>query len=144
MVFSSLTFLCIFFPCVFIIYSVLPSLRLRNAFLIIASLYFYAYGEPLYIILMLASTILNWLAGICLKKYLYKKLILSCGIIANLALIAVFKYADLIFGTINYLAGTQIVIPGIELPIGISFYTFQAMSYIIDVYKKVDAQKKLF
>lgn len=142
MVFSSLTFLCVFFPVVFIVYQILPGIKSRNALLIIASLFFYAYGEPIYVLLMIISTIMNWVFGLLVAKSNYKKLILGIAVVANLGFLAVFKYADMFFGTLNFITGNELDLPGIALPIGISFYTFQAMSYVIDVYRGVVKQQK--
>ncbi len=143
MVFSSLEFLCVFLPIVFILYCIVRNKKARNAILIIASLVFYAYGEPIYILLMLASIVVNYLLALGISKSEdHKKAILAIAVIANIGALAVFKYAGLIVGTIAQIFSADIPIPELALPIGISFFTFQALSYVIDVYRgEVDVQK---
>ncbi len=145
MVFSSLTFLCVFFPAVFLIYQVLPGMRSKNALLIVASLVFYAYGEPVYVVLMLASTIVNWALGLVLgrtESSAARRIFLAVAVVANLGCLCVFKYADMVVNTFNGITGLNVASPDIALPIGISFYTFQALSYVIDVYRgEVEGQK---
>lgn len=147
MVFSSITFLLYFFPIVFLGYYVLAFSRtLQNIWLLFTSLVFYAWGEPIYVFWMMASIIFNYIMGICVgnkKTSKWKKgfLIVSC--IGNLAVLGIFKYSDFVIEIINSVFGEQKVSPlNLPLPIGISFYTFQALSYVIDVYKgKVKVQK---
>lgn len=134
MVFSSLVFLCIFLPVVFLGHCVLPSIRLKNALLIIASLLFYAYGEPVYVFLMIGSTIANYFLGRWIAKS-HSKVSVALAVILNLVLLGIFKYADMVAATLNQVFKLQLPMPGINLPIGISFFTFQIMSYIIDVYR---------
>ena len=143
MVFSSVIFLCIFFPIVFILHTILPNGRVRNAILILASILFYAFGEPVYVILLLVSVLLNYLLGLGVSGK-SGKLFLFCAVTVNIGLLIVFKYAGFIAASINNVlpAGTQIPVPKLSLPIGISFYTFQALSYVVDVYRKqVKVQK---
>lgn len=135
MVFSSLTFLCIFLPVVFLAHTVIPNLKLRNALLIIASLLFYAYGEPVFVVLMLVSIVLNYLFGLWVGAGVSKKTGLVVSVVANLGMLAVFKYASALIGYMNEHWGLGIPFPNITLPIGISFFTFQALSYVIDVYR---------
>ncbi|MDE6624953.1 MAG: MBOAT family protein [Lachnospiraceae bacterium] len=146
MIFSSLEFVCVFLPIVFGLYCVLPSIKLKNALLIVASLLFYAYGEPLYVFLMIISAFFNYVTarGIASNPKT-KKIFLIAGVVLNLGILAVFKYADFFVETCNSLLGVKLSKPGIILPIGISFFTFQAMSYVIDVYQgKVEAQKSFW
>lgn len=136
MVFSSITFLCVFLPLVFIGYYLIPSLTVKNIFLILVSLLFYAYGEPVYVLLMLVSILMNygfgrWLE--CVQKG--RKGIVALAVVLNIGMLVVFKYLDMLIGSVNYLTGTQLPLTGIALPIGISFFTFQALSYVIDVYR---------
>ena len=149
MVFSSLYFIFIFLPVVCILYYLLKltfpnHIGVRNGFLCIASLFFYAWGEPIYILLMISSILFNYLFA--LKK---NKALFILAIVFNLAFLLVFKYTGFFIQNINFvlakfLPETQIPIPHLELPIGISFYTFQALSYIIDVYRgKVEKQKNI-
>ena len=142
MVFSSLSFLCIFFPVVFALNQVLPTIKAKNILLLIASVVFYSFGEPVYVVLMLISALANWAAGIALTKTVRRRFAVVCAIVANLGLLVVFKYADMLIGCVNGLFGLQIPATNLPLPIGISFFTFQAMSYVIDVYRgEVTAQK---
>lgn len=146
MVFSSLVFLCTFLPVVFILHSIIPSLKVRNALLIISSLVFYAYGEPVFVLLMILSSLINYLSAICINKSKKnKKLVLTVNVIFNIGMLVFFKYTPFIVNTVNDVFSAKIPVPEITLPIGISFFTFQALSYVIDVYKnKVDVQKNFF
>ena len=141
MVFSSAPFIFIFLPVVFLAYSLIPGLRAKNVLLTLASLFFYAYGEPVFVLVMLASVVLNYLfAGLIAKggdnHSNFQKGILAVSVICNLALIGVFKYAGFFVETLNGITGLSIHVPEIALPIGISFFTFQALSYVIDVYRE--------
>ncbi len=147
MVFSSLTFLCIFLPVVLALYYLLPTLRIRNILLIAVSLLFYAYGEPAYVLLMIASIIINYIFGRLLGTENKKKRqwILAIAVVINIGLLVVFKYLDMMVQTVNQLCGSEIPLVGLALPIGISFFTFQALSYVIDVYRReVEPQKNLW
>ena len=146
MIFSSLEFLCVFLPVVFALYCVIPSLKAKNALLIVASLFFYAYGEPVYVLLMIFSAIVNYaMARLIDRGQRAKKVFLVIDIVLNLGMLAVFKYADFAVDTVNRLLSVRIPQPGITLPIGISFFTFQALSYVIDVYwERVEAQKSFW
>lgn len=136
MVFSSLFFLYVFLPVVLLLYFLAPK-KVKNIVLLIVSLVFYAWGEPVYIFLMAASIVFNFIAGLLMeKKEKYKKAVLVCAVILNLGLLAVFKYTDMVIGTFDRLFSMNIKLLHIALPIGISFYTFQALSYVIDVYRK--------
>lgn len=143
MVFSSLVFLCIFLPTVFLLYTLVPSLKFRNGLLIVASLIFYAYGEPVYVLLMIFSSLLNYIcARLVANENAKRKLVLVLAVVINLGILAVFKYSGFFVESLNSVTGLAIPVPQIDLPIGISFFTFQALSYVIDVYRKtVDAQK---
>ena len=145
MVFSSLAFLCVFLPVVFLLHQVIPPIAGKNALLVVASLVFYAYGEPVYVVLMIVSTIVNWAFGVALGRVSEtraRKVLVAVAVIVNLAFLAVFKYAGMAVATLNGAFGLAIPLPDIALPIGISFYTFQAMSYVIDVYRDdVEAQR---
>ncbi len=146
MIFSSLTFLFIFLPItLFIYYLPLQKMNQRNAFLLLVSLIFYAVGEPFHIFIMIFSICMNYRFGLSLEKAQGKeKNILISAIVANLALLFLFKYEGFLLENINAFTPLELESKGYVLPIGISFYTFQAMSYVIDVYrKKVTAQKSL-
>lgn len=143
MVFSSLTFLFAYFPIVLLVYFLSP-LRFRNFILLIVSLFFYGWGEPKYILVMVFSIFVNWLFGYPIQKYrdteknVAKKWLTLC-IVFNLALLGFFKYWDFLAGFIPFISPL-----GISLPIGISFYTFQTMSYPIDLYRgETNIQKNL-
>jgi alginate O-acetyltransferase complex protein AlgI len=137
MVFSSLEFLLRFLPVVLALYFVVPR-KLKNLFLLVASLIFYAWGEPVYVGLMIASCVVNYFLGIAIDRRRGSagaKVALVFAISVNLALLGTFKYADFLIENVNRLLGSRIASPGLPLPIGISFYTFQALSYTIDVYR---------
>ena len=142
MVFSSLIFLYVFLPAVLLLYYLMPR-RGRNAVLLFFSIVFYAWGEPVYVLGIIASVVINFLFGLALDKH-KSKLLLAVNIIINLGFLGVFKYTGFIIGTIDKIFGADIITPEIALPIGISFYTFQALSYTIDVYRgKVAAGKNI-
>ncbi len=152
MVFSSTTFLFLFLPAVLILYynPIIKSLAFRNAVLIASSIFFYAWGEPFFVVLMLLSILLNWLFGLGVAKYkedaLPKaKLFVALSVAVNIGMLFIFKYLTFTIGNINSLFGTSLDTLNIALPIGISFFTFQAMSYVIDVYRgDGDVQKNPF
>ncbi len=138
MVFSCIPFLFFFLPLCLILYYAVP-FSWKNGILLIFSLIFYAWGEPLYILLMLFSTALDYTNGRLMERFGTTKgrrtFFLCCSICINLSILAFFKYADFAIASVNGLLGTQFAQPGIHLPVGISFYTFQTMSYIIDLYR---------
>ena len=140
MVFSSLLFLFRFLPAVLILYYIAPR-KLRNVILLAFSLFFYAWGEPKYVFLMLFTITMDYFVGQGIDKAKKEgnqkkaKRFLMCSILVNLSVLGFFKYADFLIGTVNSLTGASIPLPGIPLPIGISFFTFQTMSYTIDVYR---------
>ena len=139
MVFSSATFLLLFLPLSVVLYYLMPGRAAKNGWLFAVSLVFYAWGEPVYIWLMLVSVVGNWLFGIALGSAGSRgrrRALLVCDLVLNLALLGFFKYEGFLADNINALVGSTVV-PDLELalPIGISFYTLQAVSYIIDVYR---------
>ena len=144
MVFSSLYFIFIFLPVVcggyFLIKWIFPQkLFLRNLFLFIASLFFYAWGEPVYIFLMLVSIICNYFFALRQNKAVF-----VISIIFNLVFLLFFKYSGFLVSNFNFIFKTDFMVPELSLPIGISFYTFQALSYVIDVRrKKIEPQKNI-
>ncbi len=146
MVFSSLTFLQWFLPCVLLVYFLVPK-RAKNAVLFVFSLLFYAWGEPVYVGLMIFSTILDYSCGRAAEKYRgtsKAKIALLVSVIVNLSLLGFFKYTDFFIRTVNSVFGCAIPLLNLPLPIGISFYTFQTMSYTIDVYRgDARAQKNI-
>ena len=146
MVFSSLIFIYFFLPLVLISYFISPK-ELRNILLLLASLFFYAWGEPKYVCLMMLSIVLNYILGIVIEKTespSKRKLWLWLVIACNLAILGYYKYIEFFVGILNNYLDQTIVWQAVPLPIGISFYTFQALSYVIDVYRKeVKAQRNL-
>lgn len=139
MVFSSSVFLLAFMPFFFLMYYLLPWRNVRNALVLAASLLFYAWGEPVYVLLMMVSIIVNWGTGILLGKSEggRRKLLLVTCLAFNLLVLGFFKYESFLATNLNLLLGRNIV-PEIKLPlpVGISFYTLQAVSYVIDVYRR--------
>lgn len=147
MVFSSTIFLCVYLPLVLLGYYICPK-KGRNLFLLIASLVFYAWGEPKYVFLMIFSILVNYIFGRLMDKNRGRqkrmKLLLVLSVVIDLGLLSVFKYTDFIITNVNAIFGANFDLLNIALPIGISFYTFQAMSYTIDVYRNdVRVQKNL-
>ena len=137
MVFSSVLFLFRFLPIFMICYFLVPR-KMKNLVLFLGSLVFYAWGEPVYIFLMLFSTISDYVWGRLIEEYRGKdrsRIFLLCSIVINLFILGFFKYADFLMQTVNTVFGTSIPLLKLPLPIGISFYTFQTMSYVIDVYR---------
>ena len=141
MIFSSTVFLFIFLPILLLVYycKLVKSNKVRNIILLIASLLFYAYGEPIYILVMIISIIINYIIGIFIdknkEKKKKKKIYLILGIIFNVLILVFFKYLNFIFDNLSLLFNKELFAYDIALPIGISFYTFSIMSYIIDVYR---------
>ena len=138
MLFSSVSFLYYFLPITLVLYFVSKD-KYKNIILLLASLFFYFYGEPKYTVLMLISAFSAYIHGILIEKFSekgYSKLFLVSGLVVSLGILIVFKYMDFIIKNINYISNSNIKLLRLVLPIGISFYTFQGLSYIVDVYKK--------
>lgn len=148
MVFSSLVFLCVFLPVVFILALIVRKTSIQNILLVLASLVFYAYGEPVYVLLMIGTSLFVYFTGRIIGSTgnIPRKLVCAISVIACLASLGLFKYADWFAGMFNEIFGATVLPePHLALPIGISFYTFQAISYVVDVYRgDVPAQKNLF
>ncbi|GAA0126644.1 MBOAT family protein [Clostridium sp. CTA-19] len=147
MVFSSLIFLFVFLPVTLLVYYISPK-RIRNLVLLIFSLIFYAWGEPVYIGIMLFSTVFDYTNGILIDKYRDNKskarLVLIISMVINLGILAFFKYYGFFIANVNGLLGLNLVAKTLPLPVGISFYTFQTMSYTIDVYlDKIPVQNNI-
>ncbi|ONI38887.1 hypothetical protein AN639_06860 [Candidatus Epulonipiscium fishelsonii] len=138
MVFSSMVFLFVFLPLVLgVYYGVLKNIKSRNIFLLAFSLVFYAWGEPVYILIMLSSIVINYFGGILIDLHRNKsKLILFIGIVCNLSFLFIFKYEGFVVVNLNSIFGLSLESLELPLPIGISFFTFQALSYLVDVYRK--------
>ena len=144
MLFSSIPFLFYFLPAVLILYFLVPKV-LKNAVLLIFSLIFYAWGEPMYVFLMVATIGLFYGCGLAIgrsKTQNWKRFWLTVSVVVSLALLAVFKYADFLLESVNAVLGTSIPLLKLALPIGISFYTFQCLSYTVDVYRGIAQVQK--
>lgn len=135
MIFSSASFLFAFLPCVTIVYYLLRSRTARNVFLTFVSLFFYAWGEPWFVLVMLLSIVINWFIALRIGAGGHKKAWLVVGLVCDLGLLAVFKYLGFLMENVNWIFHLSLPVPQIVLPIGISFFTFQAISYIVDVYR---------
>lgn len=150
MVFADLFFIYFFLPICLLCYMLAKKLETKNTVLIIFSLIFYAWGEPLWILLLLFSSVFNWFIGLMIEKYRETsgaKLAVAAGISIDILLLIIFKYSAFIVENINAVSCASIPVPQITLPIGISFYTFQAISYVLDCYwetVKVQHQYKKF
>jgi alginate O-acetyltransferase complex protein AlgI len=148
MLFSSLSFIYVFLPVTLLLHYAMPNIKSKNFILLVFSLIFYAWGEPIYVSLMLLSIFINYFHAIKIEKSLNDgktslgKFYMVSSIVLNLLLLGIFKYADFIISILNSIPNFDIAPLNILLPIGISFYTFQAMSYTIDVYRrKIPAQR---
>lgn len=145
MVFADLFFIYLFLPLCLIFYGATKKIKAKNIVLIVFSLIFYAWGEPLWILLLLFSSVFNWFIGLQIEKHREKtgaKLAVAAGISIDILLLLIFKYSAFFVSNINAVSGAGLPVPQITLPIGISFYTFQAISYILDCYwEKVKVQK---
>ncbi|MCR4991047.1 MAG: MBOAT family protein [Lachnospiraceae bacterium] len=159
MVFSGLPFLIFFLTTLILCYfplgavfrriNIRSGIEVRNGILLIFSLFFYAWGEPKCIFLLILSSFVDYMDGLLLERFddrpALRKLFLSVSLIINFSLLGVMKYSDFVVGTLNSLTGAGLTLPGIALPIGISFYTFQTTSYSIDVYRReVKAERNFF
>ena len=137
MVFSSLEFLLVFLPATLLLYYIAPR-SFKNPLLLVASLFFYAWGEPVYVVLMVFSCVVNYVLAIGIDKYrgtAKSRVALISSVVISLALLGFFKYADFLVANINSIFGSNVSPLDLPLPIGISFYTFQILSYTIDVYR---------
>ena len=140
MVFSSQVFLTVFLPVTVLLYYLIPSLRWKNVLLLICSLVFYAWGEPVYVFLMAASILVNYGFGLLIhgtrRRKNLPRTLLILAILFNLGLLLYFKYFNFLVDTLNRLFSASFTVKDIALPIGISFFTFQGLSYVIDVYRE--------
>lgn len=147
MVFSSLIFLCIFLPSVLILYHAGKNQTYRNAVLVFASLFFYAWGEPVYIIMLVFNSLFTYFTGLITDRHRgqpISKVVFILSVVVNLSLLGLFKYSGFIVDNFNLVTGMTLPFQAFALPLGISFFTFQTMSYSIDVYKgNVKVQKSL-
>ncbi len=142
MVFSSLTFICVFLPVVLLLYSLSKNVTYKNIILATASLVFYAWGEPSLLLLLIAASVVNYLLalgiGVCQRREnaLGAKLLVAAAVVFDILMIGVFKYAAFTVNSINSVFRLSFPVPEIGLPLGISFYTFQILTYVLDVYRK--------
>ena len=137
MVFSSAIFLFAFLPLCFLLTRLTKNLRLQNLLLALSSLVFYAFGQLQYLPLFLGSVVVNYLAGRLLSgRFARSRAVLSIAVVLNLGVLAVYKYTDFVLSNLNAALGTAFPMTGILLPIGISFFTFQGLSYVIDTYRE--------
>ena len=137
MVFSSAVFLFVFFPSLFVLYRLVPGQRGKNVLLIIASLLFYSFGRLSYLPLLIISAAVNYFCGLGLgSRGGRRKFWAGLAIVLDIGILCAFKYLDFFVSNINALTGVDLSLPGIALPIGISFFTFQGLSYVIDVYRR--------
>ena len=144
MVFSSLIFLFGFLPLFLLCYFIPKKRKTRNLVLLLFSLFFYGYGEPIYVLLMILSIVINYFIAILMDKSSKRKMYLVIDIIFNIGLLFLFKYFNFFLANINNIFHLNLKFLSLSLPIGISFYTFQILTYVIDVYKKeVDVQKSI-
>ena len=146
MLFSSVPFLFYFLPAALLIYFAAPR-QLKNAVLLLASLFFYAWGEPKYMLLMLVSIVQGYGFGLLIEKHRGQKaskVFLTLSILVSLGLLGYFKYADFFLSSVNAVTGLSLPLLKLSLPIGISFYTFQVLSYVIDVYRGETASQRNF
>ena len=148
MVFSSLTFLFLFLPLNFFTYLLARDIKAKNTVMLIFSLIFYAWGEPVYILLLVGMTFFDWLLMLLLSKYrksaLLSKLFLAAAVTFNLLLLGIFKYGTFVLSNFRAIFGVPEAVPNILLPIGISFYTFQLLTYCVDVYRGVVPAQRSF
>ncbi|MGN0507216.1 MAG: MBOAT family O-acyltransferase [Lachnospiraceae bacterium] len=147
MVFSSIPFLFFFFPTFFLCYFLLPK-QCRNYVLLFFSLLFYAWGEPVYVFLMIGVSFSDYLLGRLMQRFdekpLGRRLCLSASLLVDLAALGFFKYADFLVDTVNHVFGTSLPLLSLSLPIGISFFVFQSLSYTIDLYRREVTVEKSF
>lgn len=147
MVFSEPVFMFMFLPVTLLIYYSVP-FRFKNAVLFLTGLLFYAWGEPVYVLIMILSTLIDYLAGRIMNKYdsneKIRKTALIVSVVMNLSLLGVFKYSGMLIDSVNSLFGASVYNPNLPLPIGISFFTFQSMSYTIDLYRRNITVQKNF
>lgn len=145
MLFSSLMFLFSFLPVTLAGYYLLPSTRYKNMFLLLVSMFFYSWGEPSYILLLPVSVLINYVFGLLIANFLrHKKFFLLISILFNVGLIVFFKYLPFFITNINNFLVLNIPVPKIALPLGISFYTFKVITYLVDVYRGTITAQKSF
>lgn len=137
MVFSSVPFLFYFLPLFFIAYCAAPGITAKNAILLLASLIFYAWGEPWFVLVLAGQIVFNYLVALAIDARTDRARLaaITLGVTVNLLLLGVFKYADFVVGSLNAAGGWSFALPGLALPLGISFFTFHSISYLVDIYR---------
>jgi alginate O-acetyltransferase complex protein AlgI len=143
MIFPSSVFLFVFLPLILLLYFSSPK-KLHNTVLLIASLVFYAWGEPIYVTVMLASVAINWALGFAVSEGTHKRKWLGLAVILNIGALVYFKYLGFLIHNFNDILSSDVSIPKIIMPLGVSFYTFHALSYVIDIYRKKSPVQKSF
>jgi alginate O-acetyltransferase complex protein AlgI len=145
MLFPSITFLFYFLPLFFLLYCAAPGILAKNIVLIAFSLLFYAWGEPVFVLLLMGEIVFNYAVALLIAAAEGKRrnIVTGLGVTANLAALGLFKYADFALGTVNTLAGDTFTLPGLALPLGISFFTFHAISYLVDVHRGAAPNRSL-
>jgi alginate O-acetyltransferase complex protein AlgI len=145
MLFPSITFLFYFLPLLVIVYCAVPGVAAKNIVLVAASLLFYAWGEPVFVLLLAGEIVFNYAAALLIgaSHGSRRRLVTALAIAANLAILGVFKYADFALGTANAIVGNTFTLPGLALPLGISFFTFHAISYLVDVHRGAAPNRSL-
>ncbi len=147
MVFSEPVFMFLFLPVTLLIYYAVP-FRFKNAVLFLTGLFFYSWGEPVYVLIMILSTLIDYLAGKTMDKFdrnkNVRKIALIVSVVMNLSLLGIFKYSGMLVDTFNAVFSASVPNPNLPLPIGISFFTFQSMSYTIDLYRRETKVQKSF
>ena len=138
MVFSSVPFLFYFLPLFFAVYVAVPGVTAKNAVLLLASLIFYAWGEPWFVLVLAAQIAFNYTIALAIdgRDGLARSRATALGVTVNLLLLGLFKYADFAVGTVNATAGSSFALPGLALPLGISFFTFHSISYLVDIHRR--------
>lgn len=134
MLFSSITFIFYFLTSLILIYYIVPK-KFRNSVLLLFSLLFYFLGEPKYVVILILSCVINYILSLLINKYKYKKLFLIIAVVYNIGQLIYFKYADFFIENINQIFNSEFSLLEVIMPIGISFFTFQALGYVIDVYR---------
>src|SRR5262249_1561112 len=137
MLFPSITFLFYFLPLFFLLYCLAPGITAKNIVLLAASLVFYAWGEPIFVLLLAGEIVFSYATALMIgaAQGSRRRLVTGLAIAANLAALGLFKYADFVLGTANAIAGPTFTLPGLALPLGISFFTFHAISYLVDPHR---------
>jgi D-alanyl-lipoteichoic acid acyltransferase DltB (MBOAT superfamily) len=145
MLFPSITFLFYFLPLFLIVYCAAPGITAKNIVLVAASLLFYAWGEPVFVLLLAGEIVFNYAAALMIgaAQGNRRRFVTALAVAANLAALGLFKYADFVIGTANAIAGLTFTLPGLALPLGISFFTFHAISYLVDVHRGAAPNRNL-